>query len=106
MAGIQTSASAPMGIVLNEILTNELYMIITAVLLLAVIFSAVKKITKLLIYSFAALAAFIAYLYFTGVTVADTIEQGQEAVEEAKETADEKKKEIEDAKEKAKEAVE
>ena len=70
-----------METILNEILSDELYMVMTTVLLITVIVSAIKKITKLLIYSCIALAAFLSYLYYTGDTVADTIEQGQEAVD-------------------------
>lgn len=89
-----------METILNEILANETYLIITAILIIAVILSIVKKITKLLIYSFIALAAFFVYIYYTGDTVAETIEQGQEAVEKAENAAEEKKKEIDDAKKK------
>lgn len=90
-----------METILNEIMNNDTYLIITAVLVLALIFSAVKKITKLLLYTFVALAAFLVYIYYTGESVGSAIEQGQEAVEEAKEKVDEKKEELEAAKKKA-----
>jgi Ca2+/Na+ antiporter len=94
-----------METILDEILNNDIYLLITAVLVIVLLFSAIKKITKLLLYSFVALAAFFIYLYYTGDTVAGTIEQGQEAVEEAKEKVDEKKEEIEAAKKKAEEQL-
>ncbi len=89
-----------METILTEIMANETYLLIAIVLLLAVIFSIIKKITKLLIYSFIALIAFCIYIYYTGDSVAETIEQGQEAVEKAEKAAEEKKKELDDAKKK------
>ncbi|MBI2429252.1 MAG: hypothetical protein HYV29_10750 [Ignavibacteriales bacterium] len=94
-----------METILTEIANNDTYLIITGVLVIALIFSAIKKITKLLLYTVVALAAFFVYLYYTGESVASTIEQGQEAVEEAKEKVDEKKEEIETAKKKAEEQL-
>ena len=94
-----------MEIILNELFTDNLYILITTALIIASIISAVKKITKLLFISLAALIVFFGYLYYTGESVADTIEQGQEAVEEVKETADDKKEEIEEAKEKVEEEL-
>lgn len=94
-----------MDIILNEILANETYMIITAVLVIVLLFSVIKKITKLLMYTVIALAVFCAYLYYTGESVASTIEQGQEAVEEAKGKAEETKEEIDAAKKKAEEQL-
>jgi hypothetical protein len=94
-----------METILNEILANELYMIIAAVLIIAVVISAIKKLTKFLLYCFVALAAFFVYLYYTGSTVADTIQQGKKVIEKTEQAVDEKKKEVEDAKKKVKEEL-
>ncbi|MEW5800137.1 MAG: hypothetical protein AB1728_14155 [Bacteroidota bacterium] len=94
-----------MDTILNEIISNDTYLIITAVLVIVIIFSAIKKIMKLLMYAVIALAAFFGYLYYTGGTIADTIEQGEKTVEKAKETAKEKKEEIDAIKKKGEEQL-
>lgn len=94
-----------MDIILNEIISNDIYVIITAVLAVVIIFSVLKRIMKLFIYAVIALAAFFGYLYYTGETIADTVKQGEKAVEKAKETAEEKKEEIEAIKKKGEEQL-
>ena len=94
-----------MDTILNEIISNDIYLIITAVLVIVIIFSAIKKIMKLLIYTFIALVVFFGYLYYTGETIADTIEQGEKTVEKAKETAEEKKEEIDAIKKRGEEQL-
>ncbi|KAB2923879.1 MAG: hypothetical protein F9K22_07820 [Bacteroidetes bacterium] len=65
------------------LLANDLYLLIAVVLALAIVFSIIKKVLKLLLYAVIALAAFVAYVYYTGTPVQEVIEQGTEAVRKA-----------------------
>ncbi|MCK9407497.1 MAG: hypothetical protein WCX28_13475 [Bacteriovoracaceae bacterium] len=81
------------------LLTNELYMLIAACLVIAIVFSIIKKIIKLLFYSFIALVAFIGYILYTGSTVREITDPIQQGVEKTKKSLQENK-ELQDAKKK------
>ena len=72
-----------MSDLVNIILSNTLYVIITACILGVMIYFATKKMTKLFIYASIILIAFLSYVYYTGETVTSTIEPVEEAVEKA-----------------------
>jgi hypothetical protein len=67
----------------DVILSNMLYMIITACILGVMVFFAIKKTTKLFIYASIILIAFLSYVYYTGESVTSTIEPVEKAVEKA-----------------------
>jgi ABC-type transport system involved in cytochrome c biogenesis permease subunit len=72
-----------MGDFIDVILSNTLYLIITAGILGVMIFFVIKKMTKLFMYATMILIAFLAYIYYTGESVTSTIEPVQKAVEKA-----------------------
>jgi hypothetical protein len=72
-----------MGYFVDLILSNELYIIITVVIVCVIVFFAIKKLIKLLIYAAIILIAFLAYVYLTGQTVNSVIEPVEKAVEKA-----------------------
>lgn len=72
-----------MGDFINVILSNTLYMIIAACLLVVMVYFAIKKTIRLFIYVFILLIAFLAYIHYTGESVTSTIEPVQKAVEKA-----------------------
>jgi flagellar biosynthesis component FlhA len=72
-----------MGDFIDVILSNTLYMIIAASLLVVLIFFAIKKTAKLFIYASILLVAFLTYIHYTGKSVTSIIEPVQKAVEKA-----------------------
>ncbi len=58
-------------------------MIITACIIIVILFFVIKKAIKLFIYAFIILIAFLAYIYFTGKSVTSTIEPVQKTVKKA-----------------------
>jgi cell shape-determining protein MreC len=84
---------------LNIILTNPLFLFTAVVLIAALLFSIFKKVLKLLLYAFIALAAFVGYVYYTGVSVNEALDPVQQGVEKAEKSLEENK-ELKDAKEK------
>ncbi len=68
---------------INVILSNTLYMIITACILGVMAYFIIKKMTKLFIYASFILIAFLSYVYYTGESVNSTIEPVEKAVEKA-----------------------
>jgi ABC-type transport system involved in cytochrome c biogenesis permease subunit len=69
-----------MSDLINMILSNTLYMIITACILGVMVYFGIKKMTKLLIFSFVVLIAFLSYVYYTGESVEDTVDKAGEVV--------------------------
>jgi ABC-type transport system involved in cytochrome c biogenesis permease subunit len=69
-----------MSYLINMILSNTLYMIITACILGVMVYFGIKKMTKLLIFSFVVLIAFLSYVYYTGESVEDTVDKAGEVV--------------------------
>jgi hypothetical protein len=72
-----------MGDFIDVILSNTLYIIITAGILGVMSFFVIKKMTKLFMYASIILIAFLAYAYYTGESVTSTIEPIQKAVKKA-----------------------
>ncbi len=68
---------------IDLILSNTLYMIITACILGVMVYFAIKKMTKLFIYASIIMIAFLTYIYYTGESVTSTIEPVEKAVEKA-----------------------
>jgi len=75
--------------IIELLLANDLYLLIAVVLALAIVFSIIKKVLKLLVYAVVALAAFVAYVYYSGTPVQEVIEQGTDAVRKAETTVKE-----------------
>ena len=72
-----------MGDFVDIILSNRIYLIITACILGVMVFFVIKKMTKLFMYASIILIAFLAYIYYTGESVTSTIEPVQKAVKKA-----------------------
>jgi uncharacterized protein YqhQ len=68
---------------IDLILANTFYVVITASLLGVLFFFVIKKMTKLFLYAFIVLIIFLGYIYYTGKSVASTIEPVKKAVEKA-----------------------
>lgn len=81
------------------ILSNNLYLMIVALFIIAIVFSILKKVLKLLLYTVVALAAFLGYVYYTDSSLSDVIEPATQAVEKAEKSMDENK-EFQEAKKK------
>jgi uncharacterized protein YqhQ len=62
------------------LLSNTLYMIITVCISVAVIYFAAKKMTKLLLVALIALIVFLSYVYYTGESVGDTVDRAGEVI--------------------------
>ena len=69
--------------VIDLIISNRYYLIITACILAAAVFFIIKKMLKLFIYAFIALIAFFAYAYYTGKSIGKTIEPAKDAIKKA-----------------------
>jgi hypothetical protein len=67
----------------NIILSNELFTIIALCIIGAILFLAIKKLIKLLIYAAIILVAFLSYVYFTGKTVDSALKPVEKAIEKA-----------------------
>jgi ABC-type transport system involved in cytochrome c biogenesis permease subunit len=72
-----------MGDFISVILSNEIYTIVAVVIIGVIIFFAIKKLIKLLIYATIILIAFLAYAYYTGKSVDSVIEPVEKAVDKA-----------------------
>ncbi|MFA6542508.1 MAG: hypothetical protein WCT99_12990, partial [Bacteroidota bacterium] len=83
----------------DTIISNEVYLLIAGVLVIALVFFVVKKMIKLLLYAFLILAAFLAYVFYSGKTVSEAVKPVQEKIEKAEKTVKENK-EIQEVKKK------
>ena len=80
-----------MGDFINLVVSNTSYTLIVACVCIAIIFFVIKKMIKLIMYAFVLLIAFLAYLYYTGETVATTVETTQKAIEKGEQVVKENK---------------
>ncbi len=85
---------------IDAILSNQLYLIITAGLVIALIFFVIKKMIKLLLYASIVLIAFLGYLIYSEKPVTSVVVPAQKAVEKAEQTINEKNKELQEVKKK------
>jgi uncharacterized protein YqhQ len=69
-----------MSDLIEMVLSNTLYIIITACILGVMVYFGMKKMTKLFIFALIALVAFLSYVYYTGESVEDTVEKAGEIV--------------------------
>jgi hypothetical protein len=58
---------------ISTILSNPIYLIITGLAIVIIIFLLIKKLFKILIYAFVLFIAFLTYIYLTGGSVNETI---------------------------------
>jgi hypothetical protein len=58
---------------ISTILSNQIYLIITGLAIVIIIFLLIKKLFKILIYAFVLFIAFLTYIYLTGGRVNETI---------------------------------
>jgi predicted RNase H-like HicB family nuclease len=75
--------------VIDLILSNEIYLIITIGVIIALVFFILKKMIRLIIYASIILLAFLAYVYFTGDSIDTAIEPAKEAIENAEKKLEE-----------------
>jgi Ca2+/Na+ antiporter len=72
-----------MGYFVNIILTNKLYTFIAICIIGVIIFLAIKKLIKYLIYAGIILIAFLIYVFYTGKTVDSVVKPVEKAIEKA-----------------------
>ncbi len=60
---------------IDKILSNPLYIAISVVLIIVLLYAIFKRIMKLLIFFFIAIILFLAYVHYTGNSVKDKIER-------------------------------
>ena len=65
---------------IDMILDNTLYIIISASILGVMIYFAMKKMMKLFLFALIALIIFLSYVYYTGESVEDAVDKAGEAV--------------------------
>jgi len=65
---------------LDNIISNPLYLAIAVVIVLALLFSIMKRIIKLIVFVIILLLAFLAYVHYTGGNVKDTLNKVKERV--------------------------
>jgi hypothetical protein len=58
---------------ISTILSSPIYLIITGLAIVIIIFLIIKKLFKILIYAFVLFIAFLTYIYLTGGSVNETI---------------------------------
>ena len=58
---------------ISTILSNPIYLIITGLAIVIIIFLLIKKLFKILIYAFVLFIAFLTYIYLTDGSVNETI---------------------------------
>jgi Ca2+/Na+ antiporter len=69
-----------MGNVINIILSNELYTILALCIIAAILFLAIKKLIKLLLYAVIILIVFLAYVYYSGKTVEKAVKKVEQVL--------------------------
>ena len=70
----------------NTIVNNPIYLSIAVVLCLLLIYSALKKFIKLILFALFCIFIYLGYLYFTGdVTTVDDVDKVIESVKGSKE---------------------
>jgi hypothetical protein len=70
----------------NTIINNPIYLSIAVVLCLLLIYSALKKFIKLILFALFCIFIYLGYLYFTGdVTTVDDVDKVIESVKGSKE---------------------
>lgn len=74
---------------IDIILSNEIYLLITIGVIVALVFFILKKMIKLIIYATLILAAFLAYVYYTGDSIENVVEPAKEAIEKAEKNLEE-----------------
>jgi Ca2+/Na+ antiporter len=83
--------SGAMENVIELILSNEIYLLITIGVIIALVFFVLKKMIKLIIYATIILLAFLAYVYYTGESIDTAVEPAKEAIEKAEKNLEENK---------------
>lgn len=86
--------------IIDLLLGNEVLLIATVCVIVALIFFIIKKMMKLTFYALGILIALLAYLYYTGESVTTLIEPAKETIEKAEEKVEQSKKEAEQIKNK------
>jgi hypothetical protein len=69
-----------MSDLIDLILSNTLYLIITVCILGVMIYFGMKKMSKLFIIALIALIGFLGYVYYTGESVEDSVDKAGEIV--------------------------
>jgi hypothetical protein len=69
-----------MSDLIDLIISNTLYLIITVCTISAAIYFGMKKMTKLFLFSCIILIAFLSYVYYTGESVEDTMDKAGDVV--------------------------
>lgn len=64
----------------DKIISNPLHLVITIILAILVLYAIVKRVIKLLLFLVIVVAAFLAYVHYTGSTVKDTLKKVGEKV--------------------------
>lgn len=86
--------------IIELILSNEIYMLITICVLLAIFFFILKKMVKLIFYALGILIAFLAYVYYAGGSVENVLEPAQQVIEKAEQKVEEQSKDAQEIKKK------
>lgn len=69
-----------MSDLIDMLITNTLYLIITVCIVSATIYFGMKKMAKLFAFSCIVLIAFLSYVYYTGESVEDTVDKAGNVV--------------------------
>jgi cell division protein FtsW (lipid II flippase) len=69
-----------MSDLINMVVSNTLYLIITVCILGVMVYFGMKKMTKLFIFALIVLIAFLSYVYYTGESVENTVDKAGEIV--------------------------
>jgi hypothetical protein len=64
----------------EKVMSNPLYLVVSVIIAVVLLYAIVKRIVKLLIFLVILIIAFLAYVQYTGSTVKDTIEKAKEKV--------------------------
>jgi hypothetical protein len=64
-----------MSDLVDLIISNTLYLIITVCTIGSAVYFGMKKMTKLFVFSCIVLIAFLSYVYYTGESVEDTMDK-------------------------------
>jgi hypothetical protein len=67
---------------LEKVMSNPLYLTVSVIIVVILLYAIVKRIIKLLIFLVILIIAFLAYVHYTGGSVKETIDKAKEKGEE------------------------
>ena len=69
-----------METIINQLASNPVYFAVAVVFVLVILFGAIKKLIKLVIFSAVVFAIWIAYLVYTDKEIPTTIQEAKESI--------------------------